>query len=284
MAYLLALLAASAFAVGTVLQQRGALRTAADDARFLAQLLHQPVWFLGALLQAFGWVLQGAALARGPLVVVQALTTLSLVFALPLGNRLTGQQVHRPQVLAAVAVVGGTTMFLAAGQPSGGSSTPSAAAWCGTLLLTIVLVLGLAMAGRRRRGALRAAFFAAAAGVGFAMQAAATKVFVGELGNGAASLLANWSTYVLIASALSGFVFQQSALKTGALAAAMASSNATTLVASTLVGVLVFGEQLARGDNQLIWALCGLALTVLGVVRLATSSERAGSTFVQPST
>ena len=72
MAVALGLLAALAFAMGTVLQQRGTLQTraGADDARFLVQILRQPVWLAGGLLQATGWVLQAAALDRGPLVLV----------------------------------------------------------------------------------------------------------------------------------------------------------------------------------------------------------------------
>ena len=62
MAVALALLAAVAFATGTVLQQRGTLATEAgtDDARFLLQILREPVWLAGGLLQACAWVLQAA--------------------------------------------------------------------------------------------------------------------------------------------------------------------------------------------------------------------------------
>ena len=91
MAVALALLAALAFAVGTVLQQRGTLSVEAgdDDPRFLTQILARPVWLAGAGAQAAGWVLQAAALDRGSLVVVQSLSALSLVAALPLGRALT---------------------------------------------------------------------------------------------------------------------------------------------------------------------------------------------------
>src|SRR5689334_11460628 len=107
MAVVLALAAALAFAAGTVLQQRGTLRAPAgeDDPRFLAQILREPVWFAGASLQGVGWVLQAAALDRGSLLVVQALTTLSLVIALPLGARLTDQHIGRTEILGAGAVV-----------------------------------------------------------------------------------------------------------------------------------------------------------------------------------
>jgi hypothetical protein len=139
----------------------------------------------------------------------------------------------------------------------------------------LVLIGGIVSLGQSQHGASRAALFAAAAGVGFALQAAVTKVFVGELGHGVAALLTTWSTYVLIVSALIGFVLQQSALKTGALAAAMASSNASTLIFSTFFGIVIFGERLTHGNGRVALAVAGLAVTTYGVVRLASSGERA---------
>jgi drug/metabolite transporter (DMT)-like permease len=277
MAVLLALLAATSFAAGTVLQQRGTMSTSAgdEDARFLVQILREPIWLAGAGLQALGWVLQGAALDRGPLAVVQALTTLSLVIALPLGVRFTGQHVGRREVLAASAVVAGIVLFVAVGDPATSTSNPSAAEWWAAGLVAVAIVVAVAMIGAHRRGASRAALFGAAAGVGFALQAAVTKVFVGELGHGVGHLLSTWSTYVLIVSALAGFVLQQSALKTGALAPAMAASNASTLLFGTLFGIVVFDERLAGGDGRIVFALGGLALAVAGVVRLAASDAGA---------
>ena len=275
MAAVLALLAATAFAAGTALQQRGTLSTAAsdEDARFLVQILREPVWLVGAGLQGAGWVLQAAALDRGSLIVVQALITLSLVIALPIGVRVTGQRVGRRDVFAAFVVVGGIVLFLTAGAPTGGTSHPSAADWWTAGLIAVVLVTALAATGRSQRGATKAALFACAAGVGYALQAAVTKVFVGEVGQGVAHLLSTWSTYVLIVSALAGFVLQQSALKTGALAPAMAASNASTLVGSALFGFVVFDEQLARGGGRVAFAIIGLALAVLGVIRLAAGQS-----------
>ncbi len=277
MAAVLALLAACAFAAGAVLQQRGTLQAPApgEDARFLVQILREPVWLVGGLMQVAGWILQAAALDRGPLVVVQSLTTFSLVIALPLGVRFTDQHVGRREILGAVAVIAGIILFLMAGSPSGGTSNPSAAAWWSAGLVSVAIVAGMAMLGRTRQGATRAALFGAAAGIGFALQAAVTKVFVGELGNGVASLLTTWSTWVLIVSALVGFVLQQSALKTGVLASAMAASNASTLIFSVLFGIAIFDETLTQGTARGIPAWIGLAIAVAGVLSLANSAPGA---------
>jgi drug/metabolite transporter (DMT)-like permease len=274
--YVLALLSAFAFALGTVLQQRGTLQTSAaeGDPRFLAEIIRKPVWLLGGSLQACGWVLQAAALDRGSLALVQSLCALSLVFALPLGVCLTGQQVGRRSIFGACTTLLGIVLFVAVGQPQGGASQPGAAAWWTSGLMILALVILLAWLAHRRRGAVSAVLFATAAGLGFAFQAAVTKVFVTQLGNGVGAILSSWTTYALIVSALAGFALQQSALKTGFLAPAMAACNASTLAMSVLLGATVFQESLSHGQGRLLPAVIGLALAILGVVLLASPEPR----------
>src|SRR5271165_4019658 len=109
MAVVLALLAAVAFAFGNVLQQKGTLEAPAsgDDPHFLSQILKRPVWLAGGGLQVGGWILQAAALERGSLVVVQSLTAMSLVIALPVGARITNQQIDHRVMLGAGAMIAG---------------------------------------------------------------------------------------------------------------------------------------------------------------------------------
>ena len=270
--YVLALLSALSFALGSVLQQRGTLQTKAveGDPRFLAEIIRKPVWLLGGSLQVCGWVLQAAALDRGSLALVQSLCALSLVFALPLGVRLTGQRVGRRSIIGACITLLGIITFVAVGQPQGGTSQPEAAAWWTSGLIIVVLMLLLAWQAQKRRGAVSAALFATAAGLGFAFQAAVTKVFVTQIGYGLGAILTSWTTYALIISALAGFGLQQSALKTGFLAPAMAASNASTLAMSVLLGVTLFQESISQSQGRLSPALIGLALAVIGVALLAS--------------
>jgi len=268
---LLALLAAFAFAFGNVLQQKGTLETPSggDDPRFLVQIFRRPVWLAGAGMQAVGWVLQAVALDTGSLIVVQSLTTMSLVISLPLGARFTAQEISRRVWLGAATMVVGIILFLSVGSPQGGTSTPPASAWWSAGLTAIILIAVLVRIGRRRQGAARALLFGSAAGVGFAMQAAVTKVFVTIVGQGLEAVLSSWTIYVLIASALVGFALQQSALKTRVLAPAVGSSNAVTLFGSVAFGATIFGERLSSGGARLIPALVGLAVALVGIILLA---------------
>ncbi|MBF6557462.1 MAG: DMT family transporter [Acidimicrobiales bacterium] len=270
-ANVLALLAAFAFALGNVLQQKGTLETpaAGDDPRFLVQILRRPVWLSGAACQGSGWVLQAFALDTGSLIVVQSLTTMSLVIALPLGRRITGQTVTPRVWTGAAAMVAGIVLFLSVGSPTGGTSTPPASAWWSAGLSAIAFVVVLGGLGRRRQGATKALLFGSAAGVAFALQSAVTKIFVTVVGQGLSEVLSSWTIYVLIASALVGFVLQQSALKTGVLAPAMASSNAVTLFGSVAFGASVFGESLSSGGARPTPAVIGLGVALVGIVLLA---------------
>jgi drug/metabolite transporter (DMT)-like permease len=273
----LALLAALAFALGTVLQQKGTLEASAgdDDPRFLAQIIRRPVWLAGGACQAAGWVLQAVALDKGSLIVVQSLTCMSLVFALPLGARITNQEITGRVWLGALAMVAGVVLLLSAGSPHGGTSSADAAAWWSAGLVCVALVLILASFGRRCRGSARALLYGAAAGVLYAFQACVTKQFVTLVGHGLSTVVSSWEVYVLVVSALGGFVFQQSALRTGVLAPAMASSNAVTLVASVVLGVAVFGETLTGGGGRQAPAVFGLVLAVVGIALLATAKPPA---------
>ena len=252
MAVLFALLGAVCFALGAVLQQKGTLETAAGegDPRFLAQLLHRPIWLAGGLFQMLGWILQAVALNLGSLIVVQAITTLSLVIALPLGHRITAQRVTTRVWLGAAAVVVGIVAFIAAGSPSKGIEHPSATAWWTAGIVILAIVGAGYAAARSRTGALAAALFGATAGVCFGMQSAVTKEFTTVVGSGLAAILSSWTTWALIVTALVGFVLQQSALKSGVLAPALASSNALTLLTSVVLGFTVYEETVAEGARS----------------------------------
>jgi drug/metabolite transporter (DMT)-like permease len=277
----LAIVAAVFFALGTVLQQKGAMSTEAGegDPHFLLQILRRPVWVAGAVLMASGWVLQAMALDRASLLVVQSLTALSLVIALPLGALLTEQHIGRRELAGALLTSVGIIFFISAGQPQGGVSHPSASSWWIACLSIAVLVVVLVGVGARFRGAARALTYGAASGLGFGLQAAVTKTFVTEVGSGILSLLSSWSVWVLILSALTGFALQQSALKSGVLAPAMASANSVTLFTSVILGITVYGEQISKGGaGHSSGAFLGLFVAICGIALLAGSAAPDPST------
>ena len=214
------------------------------ESHWLIQILQKPVWLAGMLCsRGAGWILQAIALDKGPLMVVQAVTTLPVWSSpSPSGCGSPVRLSPRRVVLGALAVVAGIIVFLSVGSPHEGTTQPSASTGWTTLLVIGALMLIVTALARAREGAMRAFLFGSAAGFGFALQTAVTKQFDTEIGSGVLAFLADWSVYVLVASAVAGFVLQQSALKTGVLAPAMASSNAVSL----FVGVIPRSSYLRR--------------------------------------
>ena len=154
MAQFLALLGAVSFALAAVLQQKGTLETSAgeNDPHFLVEMVAKPVWLAGAGFLVLGWVLQVATLDRGALMTVQAITSLSLVIALPFGIWLTNQLVRRREWAGAAATVVGIVVFLSVGSPLRGHHLAGATTWWVTGLVVLALVAVLALVGFRRRG------------------------------------------------------------------------------------------------------------------------------------
>jgi drug/metabolite transporter (DMT)-like permease len=283
MVYVLGVLAALSYALGNVLQQRGTLHTRATegDPRFLAEILRKPIWLLGMFMSLLGWVFQALALRDGSLAVVQSLCALSLVFALPLGVRLTAQTVGRRSIIGAFVTLIGIVLFIVVGQPQGGISQPSATAWWISGIVVLVLVMPLVITAGRRRGPSSAALYAIAAGMCLAFQAAVTKIFVDQVGQGLGAILASWSTWLLIITGIVGFGLQQSSLKTGYLAPSMAGVNASDLVVSVLLAVFVYQETISHGGGRLLPAVIGIVLAVIGVMMLATPEGNQAKTPVK---
>jgi len=138
----LALGAALLFALGTVLQQKAGLEEPGamegSSSGLLLRMARKPVWLAGIAADALGFVGQAVALTIGRLAVVQPLLATSMVFALPLGHRLTNQRVSRGDIGAAVLVTLSLIAFLTIANPTGGRDDAPVGEW---------LVLGAVIAG-----------------------------------------------------------------------------------------------------------------------------------------
>ena len=117
----LALLAALLFALGTVLLQKAGMAEpeGGSSAGLLLRMARRPLWLAGIACAGLGFVLQAAALSLGRLAVVQPLLVSSVVFALPLGAKLTGQRVRRIDIVAALMVTAALVVVPGDRQPLG---------------------------------------------------------------------------------------------------------------------------------------------------------------------
>jgi len=268
---LLALLAAFLFALGLVLQEKAAssLPAEAVGKGFLVRLARQPVWLLGGAAQILGFVAQAIALGVGRMVIVQPLLVASIVFALPLGWLLDHRPIRREELIGAVLVSGGLGALLVVSKPAEGTDDASLGAWLligGAAVGIAVLLFVLA---RGRRPALRAGLLGAAGGILFGLSAALTKSTVSLLDDGLEAVFTDWHVYALVLVSIPAFWLEQSALQTGALAAAVATTMAFDPLSSLVFGITLFDESLHETALGYALSLAALATALAGLVILA---------------
>ncbi|UGS37089.1 DMT family transporter [Capillimicrobium parvum] len=278
----LALLAALFFALGTVLQQKGGLDepTTGSGAGLLVQMAKRPVWLAGICCDAIGFLCQFAALSIGRLAVVQPLLVFSVVFALPLGARLTGQRVRRIDVVAAVVVTVGLIAFLTIANPSGGRDDAPLREWLIAAGACAVVVIPLLMASRRLATAPKAAVLGTATGVLFGLSAALTDVTGHRFDDGVLEVFTSWPLYALIVVGYISMTLSQMSLNTGALAPAVATQMAFDPIVSVVLAVTLLQESLHETTLGWIATLIALGAALAGMVVLARTQE--GTVVAKP--
>lgn len=277
MEYLLALVAALLFALGTVLQQKASLddpsTAEGSGAGLLVRMARKPVWLAGILADAFGFVAQAVALTIGRIAVVQPLLVTSVVFALPLGARFTGQRIHRREVWAAVVVTAALAVFLVVADPSGGRDDAPLHQWliAGAAFggASAVLVL----AARNASAKTKAALLGTATGLLFGLSAALTKAVGDQFEDGVFTIFADWHLYALIVVGYASMTLNQLALATGALAPAIATAMAFDPIASVILGMTLLQESLHPSVASSVAALAALGAVVAGLAVLARAQE-----------
>jgi drug/metabolite transporter (DMT)-like permease len=280
LAVVLALAGSGCYAVAAVTQQRVAARLPpgrAFDPAVLLRLVRRPVWLaaLGAVIA--GFVLQAAALGLGRLVVIEPVLASGLLFALALAAWRDRRFLSRAEWAATLAVVGGLAIFLAVGQPTGGQRTAGAAA-LGIAAAASAALVGLCviLAGRftaSRRALLFGVGGGVAAGVTDALIKSVTALATGHL----LALLADARLYVLIVVGLLTYTIQQNGYRAAGLAAFLPAFSVLEPVTGSLLGLVIYHEQLTDGPAQIAAELAACAAMAWGIARLARSDMVSGA-------
>lgn len=276
----LSVVAAFVYTFGLALQQKANLVSPPGAGGFLATVRHvvfHPLFLLGFGLGVVGFLLHGVALALGSLTVVQVLQVSQIAFMVPLGAWVARVRAGARDALGAALVAVGLVGLLVALRPSEDASQGTVAGWITTALVGGAVLAGLFALAAVRRSA-RSALFGSAAGVLFGIEAATLKVASDDLADGVSvgTLLAPavWATLVLAVAAV--FV-SNLALRAGSLSVAQSSLTIVTPIASTVIGVGVFGEDLELSAATVAIAVVATVAAVVGVVLLSRSSALAAT-------
>ncbi|MFB6838912.1 DMT family transporter [Streptomyces sp. NPDC056361] len=260
---LLALVSAVAYASAAIVQERVAAST---TGRGYAPL-RSPAWWGSVLLNGVGAALHVAALAYGPLSLVQPLGALTIVFALPLAALFVGRRAGRRAWRGAVMATAGLAGLLSLTSGAEAQSLADDERWllaAATFGAVAVLFTVARLVGR---SVLRSIALAAAAGVSFGIASVFTKAVAEEWTPG--SPLAEWTALlVLSALAVTGLLLSQASYRGAGLAAPLATVTVVNPVVAAAVGLTLFGESFRYGTAGTVAALICGAVAAGGLVQL----------------
>jgi drug/metabolite transporter (DMT)-like permease len=279
MVFVLALGAALANALTSVFQRKGIEQAPAGTTlRFslITYALHRGIWLAGFALMIVSFLLQAVALHFGRLSEVQPILTTELVFLVIVLVAWFGFTMGRREWVGVLAVCSGLAGFLYFANPVEGSLSPPLWEWAvaiGACSAAIVTAILLALRGPRWW---RAAMFGTAAAISFALTAAFTKVVSGLAASDWTSLYRHWQTYALAFFGALAVFLAQNAIHAGPIVASQSTIVLVDPLASILIGVGLFGDDLRT--NGAWGPLEALSLLVMfaGAVLLAHSPLVAG--------
>ena len=169
-----------------------------------------------ALAGAF--VFQALALHDGLISIVQPLLATELVFMLALRRFWIHQSIRPITWGAAVLACVSLTVFIIAGQPGGGHSTPTGHHWFSAAVACCAGAGVLAILARWGSPSMRAALYASAAAVMWALVATFIKATTDTLTEfGVGGMFTHWPVYALTAGSVAALFLQQAALHVGPL-------------------------------------------------------------------
>ncbi|MHB8518241.1 MAG: DMT family transporter [Acidimicrobiales bacterium] len=275
MVILLALLAAFANAVASVCQRLGvedAPSTKGPSMGLVRHMLRRPIWILGFVIMALGYVSQAAALHLGALNVVQPLLVSELVILVVLLWFWFSTPLRPRDFVAALAAAVGLGAFLLLAAPTVGSTVPTNDLWLVVALSTVFCVALFVVLGRGGPAWRQALLLGAGASIGFALLSAITKSMTDLLVVGWGALLSSWQLYALCVIGLGSFVIMQSAFRVGPFAASQSTLILVNPFVSIFIGHVLFGENLRGGPLFASLEALSLLVMVLGALGLSTSA------------
>lgn len=274
MVYVLALMAALANAVTSILQRMG-VEDAPDEATLhlslITHAIRRGVWLLGFAVMIGSFLCQAFALHLGELSQVQPILTTELLLLVLILATWFRFSITSREWVGAFAAAGGLAGFLIAAQPTAGSQSPTNLGWLVTGAIcggVVVLAVLLALRGPRWW---RAAMFGAAGAVGFAFTAALIKS-VGDVAAGDwTHILEHWQTYALIACGLGSVFLAQNAFHAGPIAASQTALVMVDPLASLAIGIGLFGDNLRTAGAYGPLEAISLVIMFAGAISLAHS-------------
>ncbi|XVV14055.1 DMT family transporter [Actinoplanes sp. CA-131856] len=273
-AVVLSVLSAASYAAAAVAQER----LAEHGQRGLSR------WAAALLLTGGGVALHVIALDFGTVAVVQALGTLTLLFALPIARVRYGAKISAAAWADALLTVAGLAVIMSLSVESGKPAVLTTAEGREISLITVGAVGALALIAWRCGPRMRGVLLAAAAGTAFGISSVLSKAVIGTVtGDGFASVSPFILAMVLL-FAVGGYLLGQFSYRGAGLAAPLATVSVSNPIVAAIAGVIVFDESFRFGaTGAVVVAVAALVMTA-GVIGLARRTAAPPSAQPAPAT
>ena len=272
-----ALAAAFSSAVNLITQHAASISAPKREKgwRLALYLLRQPLWLIGWAAAGGTFIFQALALHNGPMSVVQPVLITELVFVLALRRVWIRQQVAAAAWASVSVVCVALAVFLIAAEPSGGQPVPDTKQWLSAVLAFGGAIVVLAALGRTGSPMRRAAAFAVAAALSWAMEATFLKATTDTLtAFGIPGMLIRWPVYALIGAGIAGTVLEQAALHVGPLSVSQPMLVIINPFASIILSVWLFGERFTNSPANIAVAVLSFLVMAAGVVMLTRTAPQ----------
>lgn len=267
-AVVLSLLSVAAYAAAAVAQERLAGRGHRGWSRWAAALL----------LTGTGAGLHVLALNFGTVAVVQALGTLTLLFALPIEVVRYRTPISAASWRDAVATVAGLALILSL---SVEPDTPALLTGPVTRrlgLITAGAVFLCALGAWRAGPRVRAVLLAAGAGTAFGMSSVMSKAVLTSFTTGGPGAVSMSAVTLVAAFAVCGYLLGQLSYRGAGLAAPLATVSVTNPLVAGVAGVVLFDEGVRFGAAGITVVAVAALVMAWGVVGLARRSAASSTT------
>ncbi|MEU4694148.1 DMT family transporter [Actinoplanes sp. NPDC023714] len=255
----LSLLSAASYAVAAVAQER------------LAEHGHRGLsrWAAALSLTGAGVLLHVVALNFGTVAVVQALGTLTLLFALPIQVIRYRTPLSRASWIDAGLTVVGLALILSLSIESSAPALLGSTAVRALAAITAAVVLTCALVARWSGPRVRAMLLAGAAGIAFGIASVLSKAVLASFTNGGLRAVSSLAVAMVVAFSVSGYLLGQLSYKGAGLATPLATVSVSNPLVAALAGVLLFEERVRFGGVGLVLVAVAALVMGWGVVGLA---------------
>lgn len=272
-----ALTGAVFLAIGTQMQSRGVRRVEARlgqqtrglSVRHVLNLLSSGSWVLGTLMLGVAVVLQLTSITFAPLIVVQPLGAVALVFTTWFSSRSRGVPLGRGARRAVWTCILGVGLFtlIAARYAHDSTVTRPQLGAVIALLIGLLVLVGLSFRYFSKRG--NALYYIVGAGVLYGFVATLAKVSLNRLIHHNFDWLTIFAIIGIIGAATLGGYFVQNAYSAGSADLVVAGLTVVDPIVAVSIGIIVLNEAPNVPGIAVLGFAIAATIAIVGVGQLA---------------